>query len=180
MAKLCPACSKANPPAANYCYYDGRNLSQENHGGPLQVGALPFPMPFCFSDGQGCANFNQLGLACDARWDEAKGLLADGTWQAFFTAVGRLDLTAVAKQAAREPDRDVGLSHLLEKFPADPDVLRRPQLSLLSAEEDLGTLTPGTDHRFDLVISNRGLLVLRGMVTTDCEWLSFGDVKGPA
>ena len=180
MAKLCPACSKANPATANYCYYDGRHLSLEAREGPLQVGALPLPMPFYFPDGQTCANFNQLALACDARWDEARGLLADGTWQSYFGAIGRLDLSAAAKQAAREPDLDVGLSQLLEKFPTDPNALRRPQLSLPSAEENLGTLTPGTDRRFELMISNRGLLVLRGMATTNCDWLSLGDGAGAA
>ncbi len=180
MAKLCPACSKANPATADYCYYDGRNLSQQGQAGPLQVGTLPLPRPFYFPDGQYCTNFNQLAVACDARWDEAKGLLADGTWHSFFGTIGRLDLAAVARQAAREPDPDVGLSQLLEKFPADPQTLRPPELVLPSAEENLGALTPGIDHRFDLLISNRGLLVLRGMATTTCEWLSFGDGTVPA
>ncbi|GEM_PF-429222 len=178
MATLCPACSKTNPANANYCYYDGRHLSQEGHDGPLQIGTLPFPMPFCFSDGQGCANFNQLALACDERWDEARSLLADGIWPSFFSAIGRLDLVVAANQAAKEPDRDVGLSQLLEKFPADPNALRLPKLALPSAQEDLGTLTPGTDHKFELRITNQGMLVLRGMVTTDCDWLSFGDPAG--
>ncbi len=177
---LCPACSKANPATANYCYYDGRHLSHEGQEGPLRVGTLPLLVPFHFPDGQSCTNFNQLALACDARWDEARGLLADGTWQSFFGTIGRLDLAVAAKQAVKEPDLDVGLSQLLEKFPADPNALRRPQLALLSTEENLGALTPGTDHRFDLMITNRGLLVLRGMVTTNCEWLSFGDGTGPA
>ena len=178
MTTVCPACSKANPATASYCYYDGRHLSNEDDEGPVQAGTLPFPMPFYFPDGQSCANFNQLALACDARWDEARALLADGTWPSFFSAMGRLDLAVAAKQAVKEPDLDVGLSQLLEKFPAD--ALRRPQLALPSTEENLGTLAPGTDHRFELVISNRGLLVLRGMATTDCEWLSLGDGTGAA
>ena len=98
----------------------------------------------------------------------------------FSARIGRLDLAAAAKQAVKEPDLDVGLSQLLEKFPADPNALRRPQLSLPSTEENLGALTPGTDHRFELVITNRGLLVLRGMATTNCEWLSLGDGAGAA
>ena len=175
---LCPACSKANPANANYCYYDGRSLSHGGQQGPLQVGALPLPTPFYFPNGQSCANFNQLALACDARWDEAKALLADGAWQSYFSAIGRLDLAVAAKQAATEADLDLGLSQLLEKFPTDPNALRPPQLSLPTAEENLGTLTPGADRRFELMISNRGLLVLRGMATTNCEWLSLGDGAG--
>jgi hypothetical protein len=178
MAKLCPACSKANPATASYCFYDGRHLSLNGQEGPLQIGALPLPMPFYFPDGQSCANFNQLALACDARWDEARGLLADGTWHSYFCTIGRLDLAAAAKRAGREPDLDLGLSQLLETIPTDLNVLRRPQLSLPSAEENLGALTPGTDRRFELMITNRGLLVLRGMATTNCDWLSLGDGAG--
>jgi hypothetical protein len=143
---------------------------------------MPFPMPFCFPDGQSCSNFNQLALACDERWNEARNLLAQGIWQSFFTAMGRLDLASAAKQAAQEPDLDVGLTHLLEKFPADDDALRPPKLAVLQAEENLGTLEPGKDHKFELAISNQGMLVLRGMVVADCDWLSFGDrtAAGPA
>ena len=61
MARPCPACSKLNPADAAYCYYDGRVLAKDRQAGPLHVGAMPFPMPFCFADGQACANFNQLG-----------------------------------------------------------------------------------------------------------------------
>ena len=118
MAKLCPACSKANPATASYCYYDGRHLSNEGDEGPLQVGTQPFPMPFCFSDGQGCANFNQLALACDARWDEARSLLADGTWHAFFSAMGRLDLAVAAKQAVKQADV-AALSSVVTKSQAE-------------------------------------------------------------
>jgi hypothetical protein len=138
-------------------------------------------MPFCFSDGESCANFNQLALACDERWVEAQKLLAEGVWQSFFSALGRLDLATAAKQAVKEPDPDVGLSQFLEKFPTDPDVLRPPQPAVSPAEQDLGVLTPGKDHTFELRITNQGKLVLRGMVSTDCEWLSFGEpVRGPA
>ena len=46
MAKLCPACLKANPATASYCFYDGRHLSLNGQEGPVQVGTLPLPMPF--------------------------------------------------------------------------------------------------------------------------------------
>ena len=179
MASQCPACLKINPADAHYCYYDGRPLSKERQHGPLHLGAMPFPIPFCFPDGQSCANFNQLALACDERWDEARGLLAQGLWVAFFRSIGRLDLAAVADRAAREPDRDVGLSQLLEKFPADNAALRPPRAAVETAQENLGPLTPGVDHKFELVIVNQGMLVLRGMASSDCDWLVFGDRVGP-
>src|SRR5262245_35164067 len=173
----CMACNKVNPSDAVYCYYDGRALANGNEG-PLRLGTMPFPMPFCFSDGENCKNFNHLALACDARWDESRKLLVDGIWQTFFTAMGRLDLATAAQQAAKQPDLDVGLSQLLEKFPTDPDVLRPPKLALSATQQDLGTLAPGTDRTFPLQIANQGLLVLRGMVTSDCEWLSIGQPVG--
>lgn len=180
MSRQCPACSKTNPADADYCYYDGRPLSKERQEGPVHVGTLMFPMPFHFADGQMCANFNQLALACDERWEEAKALLAAGYWPIFFGTIGRLDLAAAAKQAAAEPDADLALSLLLEKLPADPDALRAPKLALESNEKYLGLLAPGTDKTFELTIINQGMLVLRGMVLANADWLVFGDRSGPA
>lgn len=179
MALRCPACSKTNPEDALYCFYDGRPLAKDRHDGPMQMGTMPFPMPFYFSDGRACANFNQLALACDERWEEARSLLGAGYWPTFFGGIGRLDLAAVATQAAAEPDRDLGLSMLLEKFPADPDALRPPKLTLDSTEINLGQLRPEKDHVFELSIINQGMLVLRGMVVSNSDWLVFGDRAGP-
>jgi hypothetical protein len=179
MSRQCPACSRTNPAEADYCHYDGRPLSKERQEGPLHVGTLLFAMPFYFADGQVCANFNQLALACDERWEEARALLAAGYWPTFFGTIGRLDLAA-AKQAAAEPDADLGLSLLLEKFPADPDALRPPKLALESTEKYLGLLTPGTDRTFELRIINQGMLVLRGMVLSNADWLAVGERGGPA
>src|SRR5262245_27329895 len=158
MPSQCPVCSRTNPPDAQYCFYDGRPLTKARQQGPLKMGGLPFSMPFCFADGQSCANFNQLVVACDDRWDEARSLLSRGVWPTFFGGIGRMDLAAAAKQAAKEPDPDVGLSQLLEKFPADADALRPPKLALQSTEVDLGELNPGADHKFELIIINQGML----------------------
>ncbi|MBX9678377.1 MAG: PPC domain-containing protein [Gemmataceae bacterium] len=178
MPNTCPACSRLNPAGAVYCHYDGRNLTGSPQTGALNVGGMAFAMPFCFADGRSCANFNQLALACDERWDESKDLLREGTWASFFTAVGRLDLAAAAKEAAKESDRDVGLSRLLEKFPVDTQTLRPPKLAVPTKEENLGTLAPGTNKKFELMLSNQGMLVLRGMIFTDCDWLAFGTPSG--
>ncbi len=179
MASPCPACSKLNPADACYCYYDGRPLAKDRQAGPLHVGAMPFPIPFCFADGQACANFNQLALACDERWDEARGLLAAGYWPTFFGGIGRLDLVAAAKRAAAEADPDLGLSQLLEKLPADPDALRPPKAAVEPADQYLGLLTPGTDRTFELTIINQGMLVLRGMIVVNCEWLVLDERGAP-
>lgn len=178
MILQCPTCSKINPADARYCFYDGRPLSKERQDGPLQLGTMPFPMPFCFADGQRCDNFNQLALACSERWDEARSLLAEGYWPTFFGGIGRLDLAVAAKQAAGQSDRDLGLSQLLEKFPADADALRPAKVALDSPEKDLGQLVPGKNHNFELTIINQGMLFLTGSISLNSDWLVFGDQSG--
>ncbi len=180
MPTRCPVCSQLNPDEALYCHYDGRSLSGERGQGPLHIGSQPFPTPFYFADGQACTNFNQLALACVNRWDEACALLAEGVWQAFFRNIGRLDLAAAAKDAAGDPERDFGLSQLLERLPAEPDCLRPPKLALESTEENLGQLAPLADRHFDLVIVNQGMLALRGVIVSNSDWLVLGDRTGPA
>lgn len=176
----CPVCSKTNPATAYYCHHDGTPLTKDAGQGPIPVANLPFPMPFYFSDGQACASFNQLALTCASHWDEACALLTDGIWAAWFRTLGRLDLATVANQAAAEPDRDAGLSQLLSHLPADPEYLRPPKLALESGEVNLGQLTPGADLSFDVVIYNQGMLMLRGSIWTDCEWLVLGHRTGPS
>lgn len=176
MTIQCPTCSKANPTNAAYCFYDGRSLGQVADAGPWWSGGMGFSTPFSFPDGQRCENFDQLALACDRRWNDARDFLANGVWAAFFNRIGRADLAVAADQASREPDRDIGLASLLERLPTE--ALRQPMLHLLAAVEDLGTLEPGVDHKFEIVISNKGGLVLTGTAVTDCEWLFFGDRQG--
>lgn len=175
----CPVCSRINPAEAYFCFFDGKPLFKDLQPMALPVGRLPFPAPFCFSDGQPCTNFNQLALACNNRWEEAREILAEAIWPTFFAAMGRLDLAAAARQAAKEPDRDRGLCQLLEKLPADPDFLRPPKLGLGSPEADLGQLVPGADHTFDLVILNQGMLLLHGVAASNSDWLVFGDHVEP-
>jgi hypothetical protein len=174
MPVRCPTCSRVNPANATYCHYDGGPLNKAGQNGPLH-GTWRFPLPFSFSDGQGCADYNQLVLACDRRWGEARTYLVNGTWASFFDSIGRPDLSALAMRCARETDPDLGLCRLLEGLPADADALRPARLALPATIEDLGELQPGQEHKFDVVIENHGVLLLRGSVTTDCDWLFFRD-----
>jgi hypothetical protein len=167
-----------NPGSAAYCFYDGRALGEAGQQGPVGLGTRPFSLPFSFSDGHGCANFNQLVLACDRRWNEARANLQNGTWESFFSTIGRADLAVLARHAAKENDADLGLSRFLEGLPADPEALRPPKLALTTPVEDLGALEPGKDHKFQLVIENQGVLLMSGTVVTDCDWLYFGDRVG--
>jgi hypothetical protein len=135
-------------------------------------------MPFSFSDGEGCSNYNQLVLACDRRWNEARNYLVNGTWKSFFSTIGRADLATLALQSANQADTDLGLCQLLESLPADAEALRPAKLALASTVEDLGVLEPGKDYKVQVVIANQGVLMLRGSVRTDCDWLAVGDGHG--
>jgi hypothetical protein len=174
----CPTCSRVNPAQAAYCFYDGRTLNATGDAGPVGLGTRPFPLPFSFSDGQGCSNYNQLVLACDRHWNEARTNLHNGTWETFFSTIGRADLAVLAKHSARETDPDLGLCRLLEGLPADAEALPPPKLGVPSLTEDLGELEPGKDHKFQLVIENQGSLLLSGSAMTDCDWLLFGERQG--
>lgn len=171
----CPTCSRVNPSDAYYCHFDGKALFKDLQQVPLQMGNLNFPTPFCFSNGNACANFNQLALASNNLWEEARELLKDGIWSTFFAAMGRLDLTSAARQAVKEPDLDRGLSQFIERFPADPEFLRPPRVAVEHEEIKLGQLTPGIDYVFDLIIRNRGMLLLHGTVSSNFDWLVFGE-----
>src|SRR5262249_55032195 len=109
-------------------------------------------------------------------WIESKRYLADGTWASFFGAIGRQDLAGAARQAGTAPDLDAGLAWLLQRLPTE--ALRPPQLGLLADVEDLGTLEPGADHQFQVVLANQGMLLLSGTVLTSCDWLNFGERRG--
>jgi hypothetical protein len=174
MVVRCPICSRANPPEAYYCYFDGGALSK-GQTGPLQIGTLPFTRKFFFADGHSCGNFNELALACNSHWDEAKGLLSEDFWPNFFRSMGRLDLAEVARLAGLEPNRDFGMAKLLEKLPADPGAVRPPKLAIEEPGFDFGRLTPRSQGAFDLTIFNQGMFLLHGAVSTDCNWIAFGD-----
>jgi hypothetical protein len=177
MAVRCPTCFKVNPANAAYCYYDGRPLGQVGPGAALSPGSRPLPRPFTFPNGQAATTFNQLVIACDVRWNEARTNLRNGVWESYFSSIGRPDLAALARQSAGEPDPDAGLSQLLEALPADAEALRPAKLGVISTAEDLGALEPGRDHGFKCVIENQGVLLLRGWATTACDWLVLTDGK---
>ena len=177
--RRCPVCARANPAAAYYCHFDGKPLFEDLQHTPRPVGSMPFPAPFCFAGGRVCANYNQLALACNNLWDEARTLLTEGIWTTYFASMGRLDIAAAATQAAREPDADRGLSRLLERFPADAQFLRPPRLAVGAADIQLGPLVPGGDYTFDLVVENQGMLLLHGVAQSHCDWLAFAEPARP-
>lgn len=175
----CPTCSRANPADAYYCHFDGKALFKELQQVPLHVGTLLFPTPFCFSNGNACANFNQLALACANLWDESGELLKEGIWATFFAAMGRMDLASAARLAAKEEDRDRAVSQFLERLPADPEFLRPAEVAVGVPEINLERLAPGTDYVFDLYVLNKGMLLLHGSASSNFDWLVFGGQVGP-
>jgi hypothetical protein len=177
MPQTCRRCSRLNPSEAVYCHFDGSVLAGHAHdGGPVAVGAQPFPHPFVFPTGRTCRTFNELALACQQDWATARDLLGQGYLEGFLGALGRADLALAARTAARSPDRDRGLDELLAQLPSD--VLDEPKLRLDPAEVNLGVLAVGTDRHFDLHLENQGMRLLVGSVSGAEPWLYLGDARG--
>ncbi|GIW81562.1 MAG: hypothetical protein KatS3mg105_3369 [Gemmatales bacterium] len=175
--RTCRVCHRVNPADAAFCHYDGRPLLKDADKKAVHAGSAPFPTPFYFSDGRPCRNFNELVLAANKNWEEARAILAEGMWPMFFGAIGRFDLASVAKQAFKQPDPDRALSDFLQRLPADPDFLRPPKLELDPGRIHLKQLTPGCQRSFDLTIVNDGMLLLEGVAYTDCDWLAFSSAQ---
>jgi hypothetical protein len=179
MVQTCSKCSRANPPDAVYCYYDGLVLGgHARNGGPVAVGAQAFASPFVFPSGKACRSFNELALACQEDWSAARDLLQQGYLETFLGGLGRIDLVVAAKEAVKYPDRDRGLDQFLSKLPAD--VLDPPKLAAETQEVNLGVLKVGDAGRsFKLHLENKGMRLLYGTVScADAPWLTLGDGPG--
>jgi hypothetical protein len=176
MAQTCSKCSRANPPDAIYCYYDGFVLAgHSRNGGPVAVGSQPFARPFVFPTGRHCRNFNELALACVEDWDGARDLLRQGYLENFLSGLGRIDLVHAAKEAAKYPDHDRGLDQFLDKLPSD--TLGKPALAVETQEINLGVVPVGTERQFQIHLENQGMRLLYGNVSCPdkAPWLTIGD-----
>jgi hypothetical protein len=175
MPLVCAQCSRVNPPDAAYCYHDGSALA----GRPtskIKPGSAPFPTPFVFPNGQACRNFDQLAMACQQNWSAALDLVRQGFLASFFGGLGRVDLAAAAKEAAKFPDLDRGLDQLLAKLPSQ--VVEPPSLQVEPREINLGQLAVGTDRSCELHLINPGMRLLYGSVASGCKWLTLGEAPG--
>jgi hypothetical protein len=172
---VCTRCSRISPADAVYCYYDGAVLEGygTRGGGPVNIGAQPFPAPFVFPTGQKCLNFDQLALSCQKNWQAALDVLAQGYLEKFLGGMGRSDLAGAARDAARFPDRDRGLDQFLAKLPSD--VVQPPLLGVEPTEVNLGVMKPGEDRAIDLRLENKGMRLIYGSVASDALWLAVGD-----
>jgi hypothetical protein len=178
MVQTCTQCSRANPPEAVYCYFDGFVLGDHaRRGGPVAVGSQPFAHPFVFPTGRACRSFDELALACQEEWPAACDLLRHGHLARFFAALGRPDLARAAGEAASFPDADRGLDLLLGKLPGG--ALADPRLRVEPLEVNLGILAVGEDRSFDLHLENQGMRLLYGSVSCDgAGWLLLGEGDG--
>jgi hypothetical protein len=177
MPKTCPHCSATNPSEAAYCFRDGNPLDRPGtNGTPRAPGAQHFLTPFVFPTGQVCHDFDQLALACQQQWAAAVTLLRDGQLERFFGKLGRIDLVQAARAAAGFPDGDRGLDQLLSRLPTQR--LDPPHLHVAATDMHLGIVPLGSDRQFDLRLVNRGMRLLYGTVSSDCEWLGFSDRRG--
>src|SRR5262245_48397746 len=172
MSHTCRTCARVNPAEALYCYHDGTSLDGHGHpGGPMQAGAQPFRHAFVFPSGVACRTFDELALACQHDWRAAQEMLEQGYLERFLGGMGRADLALVAREAARFPDRDMGLDQFLTKLPAQ--ALQPPELAVEPLHINLGVLTLGKDRRFDLRLHNGGMRLLYGTLScVDCIWLT--------
>jgi hypothetical protein len=175
MSLVCAQCSRVNPPEASYCFYDGAALAGRA-GGPINAGAAPFPNQFVFPDGLACRNFDQLAMACQQNWPAALNLLKQGFLGSFFGGMGRVDLAMAAQESAKFPDLDRGLDQLLAKLPTQ--ALQGPKLQAEPSEINVGQLKLGEDRASELHLTNLGMRLLYGTVTSDCKWLTLGDAPG--
>ncbi len=175
MSLVCAQCSRVNPPEASYCYHDGAALAGRA-GGPINAGAASFPNQFVFPDGMACRNFDQLAMACQQNWPSAISLLHQGFLGSFFGGMGRVDLAMAAQEAAKFPDLDRGLDQLLAKLPSQ--ALQSPKLQAEPSEISLGQVKIGESRATELHLTNLGMRLLYGTVTSDCEWLTVGDGPG--
>ncbi len=173
MARTCKRCHRLNPREAVYCHHDGA-LLDGGHAGALDVGALPFTVPFILPTGAACRSFNELALACHAAPKAAFELLRAGHLESFLAGQGRADLARAAHVAARAADRQRGLDDFLGRLPAG--VLRPAKLRVSPPSIDLGAVRPGEDRGFELTLNNDGMRLLYGSASCDGqEWLSFGN-----
>lgn len=171
MSSVCRQCSRSQPGVAQFCWFDGAPLAGSK--GPINPGQAPFPSPFVFDANFACSNFDQLALACQARWSKGVEHLRQGNFVSFFRGMGRADLAFAAKEAAQFPDLERGLDQLLDKIPTQS--LQAPQLRVQPTELNLGIAQVGADRTFDLHLENLGMRLIYGTVSSDVPWMAVGE-----
>ncbi len=172
---VCSRCNRVNPPGALYCHFDGLALGGDE--APLEAGSRVFFSPFVFPSGRTCRSFDELILAAEDSWDEAKNLLNDGVLGGFLGAMGRADLAKLAGQARSAPDPDRALDDLLKRLPSS--ARPAPKLHVQPSEINLGRVARSEKRQVLLLLSNEGMGLLHGCIFSDrTPWLMVGEPPG--
>ncbi len=178
MPLTCRLCSQVNPDEALYCCRDGAALGGARGAGPVAVGWQPFANPLFFPSASVCRNFDELVLACEDRWEEARNLLREELLAGFFSGLGRSDLAFTARRRA-PPSRTwmppwTGCSVSCRAARRTP-----ARLGVQPLEIDLGRIARGADHRIVVRIQNEGMGLLCGSAACGhANWLVLGDDAG--
>jgi hypothetical protein len=173
MVQLCPRCQRANPDPAVFCHFDGYLLKQ-GAAGAAGVGTLL--QEFIFPSGRRCRTFDELVQNCYYEWEEARDLLADGTFASYLAGIGRADLARAAREAQANPDRDVGLTNFLNVLPATAGV-QGPKLLISPRKLVVGPVRVGESRGVTVKLTNEGKGLLQGNVhvSDGAEWLKIDD-----
>lgn len=172
MTQICSRCSRINPEEASFCYFDG--ICLPGHVQASSREQARFPKAFTFPSGNSCSTFEELGTGILLEWDQALKLQKAGEFARFFSAMGRLDLSAIAAQAGNYPVPSQGLDSLLGKLPLQTILPAR--LDVEPEVLDLGLIRVRQDKKATLRIRNIGRRLLFGTITLEgLPWLNIGD-----
>ena len=172
MTQICSRCSRANPPEASFCYYDGIGLP--GHSQASSATQVRFSVPIIFDSGAKCSNFEELATTILVEWEAAQKMLKSGAFTKFFSSIGRLDLSAIAAQSANFPAPGQGLDSFLGKLPVQN--LMPAKLDVEPEMLDAGILKVGQDKKVPIKIRNLGRRLLFGTVSIEgAGWLNIGD-----
>ncbi|MFO0877848.1 MAG: hypothetical protein U0840_10880 [Gemmataceae bacterium] len=159
MVQLCPRCQRANPSQAAFCYFDGCLLQQ----GGTTVPPGTFLQEFVFPSGRRCRNFDELAQGIYHEWEDARELLADGSFVAFLAGLGRGDLVRFAREAQAVADRDIALTNFVDALPASQ--VQGPRLGLNPRRLFVGPLPVDEQRSVQLRLLNEGQGVLQGKIS---------------
>jgi hypothetical protein len=172
MVQLCPRCQRPNPDQAVFCHFDGCLLRQ---GAAGAAGAGQLLHEFIFPSGRRCRTFDELAQGCWYEWEDARNLLADGTFSSFLAGIGRADLARSAREALSGADHDIALTNFVASLPATG--VQGPKLGLSPRKLVVGPIRVGEQRSGQVTVQNEGRGLLQGKVTVTegQEWLSIVD-----
>jgi hypothetical protein len=175
MVQVCPRCHHANPREAIFCHFDGCLLRHDAAG---VTGT--FLREFVFPSGRRCRTFDELVGGIYYEWEDARGLLSDGTLGGFLAGLGRADLAKAAREAQQQPDVDIALTNFVASLPAQQ--VQGPKLNLTPRRLVVGPARIGEQRGASLRVTNDGRGILQGKVTVaeGGLWLKVADGDDPA